>query len=211
MFVIIHNNQVVLGPMRWNRFRFENFLEEEHEISLSLPKSNTDTPLVFSDQLKILPIQTTPNPDYNPRIEMLQGPFWQFTDTHAISSYQVESLTVEAVKNTLKAEAATHRWNRNSSSVELIVANKECKFSTDKDTINLLNNALIASATSFNWKLDPNSWVTLTNTELQIILDAISAHIQTGFDSEYAKIAEIDTATTLNELNSIEIVPVGVI
>jgi hypothetical protein len=211
MFVIVYNNQVVLGPMHWNRFRFENFLEEEYEISLSLPKSNTDTPLVFSDQLKFLPIQTTPNPTYNPRIEMLQGPFWQFTDTHAISSYQVEPLAVEAVKNTLKAEAATHRWNIGNSKIEIIIADKECKFSTDRDTINLLNNALMASATSFNWKLDSNSWVTLTNTELQSILDAISVHIQTGFDSEYTKIAEIDAATTLSELNSIEIVPVGVI
>lgn len=211
MFVIVYNNQVVLGPMRWNRFRFENFLEEEHEISFTLQSSNTDTPLVLSEEFKILPTQTTPNPEHNPRIEMLQGPFWEFTDTHAISSYQVQPLTIEAVKNTLKAEAATHRWNRNSSSIQVPIADKVCKFSTDRDTINLLNNALIASATSFNWKLDPNSWVTLTNTELQIILDAISAHIQTGFDSEYAKIAEIDTATTLNELNSIEIVPVGVI
>lgn len=211
MFVIIHNNQVVLGPMRWNRFRFENFLEEEHEVSFTLPSSNTDTALVLSEEFKILPIQTTPNPDYNSRIEMLQGPFWEFTDTHAISSYQVEPLAIEAVKNTLKAEAATHRWNRNSSSVQVPIADKVYKFSTDRDTINLLNNALIASATSFNWKLDPNSWVTLTNTELQIILDAISAHIQTGFDSEYAKIAEIDAATTLNELNNIEIVPVGLI
>ena len=211
MFVIIHNNQVVLGPMRWNRFRFENFLEEEHEVSFTLPSSNTDTALVLSEEFKILPIQTTPNPEHNPRIEMLHGPFWEFTDTHAISSYQVEPLAFEAVKNTLKAEAATHRWNKENSTVGIIVADKECKFSTDKDTRSLLQNALTASATSFNWKLDPNSWVTLTNTELQIILDAISAHIQTGFDSEYAKIAEIDAANTLNELSSIEIVPAGVI
>lgn len=206
MFVIIHNNFVVLGPMRWNRFRFENFLEEELETTFTLPQSNEDTPVIVSDDIKILPTQGTQDPAYNSKIEMLHGPMWEFTDTHAISSYEVWPMSVEAVKSTLKEQAGSERYNREITTVGVTIAGEVYKFSTNRDTRNVIQNALQASATSFNWKMDRDVWVTLTNTELQAILDAISLHVQSCFDWEFNIIAEINAASTLTELDAIVIV-----
>lgn len=206
MFVIIHNNFVVLGPMRWNRFRFENFLEEELETAFTLQQSNEDTPVIVSDDIKILPTQGTQDPAYNPKIEMLHGPMWEFTDTHAISSYEVWPMRVEAVKSMMKEQAGAERYNREITTVDVTIAGEVHKFSTSRDTRNVIQNALQASATSFNWKMDRDVWVTLTNTELQAILDAISAHVQSCFDWEFNIIAEINAASTLTELDAIVIV-----
>lgn len=207
MFVIVHNNYVVLGPMRWNRFRFENCLEEELETKFTLETRNdAETPVIVSDEIKILPVQGTQDPVYNPKIEMLHGPFWEFTDLVAISSYEVQPMPVEAVQSMLKEQAAAERYNREITTVDVTIAGTVYKFSTNRDTRNVIQNALTSSVSSFNWKLDRDMWVTLTNTELQAILDAITTHVQSCFDWEYSIIAAINASSTLTELDAIVIV-----
>lgn len=207
MFVIVHNNFVVLGPMRWNRFRFENFLEEELETSYTLPQSNdNNSVIVVSDDIKIFPVVGTPDPGHNQKIEMLHGPLWEFTETSAISSYEVLPMPVEAVKNMLKEQTASERYKREIVDVAVKIGDVDCNFSTDRDTRNVIQNALISSPSSFNWKLNRDVWITLTNTELQNILDAIISHVQECFDWEFNKIAEINSCTTLEELNAVIII-----
>lgn len=207
MFVIVHNNYVVLGPMRWNRFRFQNFLKEELEFITELPSNNDAENAIFlSDEIKILAIQTTSNPTYNPKIEMLHGPMWEFTDSVAISSYEVQPIAIDAVKNMLKEQVASERYSREITTVDVTINNTVYKFSTSRDTRNVIQNALTASTSSFNWKMDRDTWVTLTNTELQAILDAITVHVQSCFDWEYSTIAAIDACTTSAELDAIVIV-----
>jgi len=206
MFVIVHNNYVVLGPMRWNRYRFENFLTEELEVTYELPtNNNSEIAITVSDEIKILPVQTTQNPAYNPKIEMLHGPIWEFTDSAAISSYEVHPIAIDAVKNTLKDQVATERYNREITTVDVTINDTVYKFSTSRDTRNVIQNALTASTSSFNWKMDRDTWVTLTNTELQAILDAITVHVQSCFDWEYSTIAAINACTTSAELDAVVI------
>jgi len=192
--------------MRWNRFRFENFLTEEQETTFTLDTNNTDTPVVVSDEIKILPVQTTPNPDYNPKIEMLHGPLWQFTDSVAISSYEVQPINIDAVKNMLKEQVAAERYRRSTLAVDVIIEDTAYKFATDKDTQNTIHRALTSSTNSLNWKINADTWVVLTNTELQLILDTIIAYVQTCFDWEQAKNQEIDSCLTHQELDAVEIV-----
>lgn len=207
MFVIVHNNYVVLGPMRWNRYRFQNFLIEELEVAFDLADRNdAETAITVSDEIKILPVQTTLNPAYNPKIEMLHGPMWEFTDSAAISSYEVQPIAIEAVKNMLKEQVATERYSREITTVDVTINDTVYKFSTSRDTRNVIQNALTASTSSFNWKMDRDTWVTLTNTELQAILDAITVHVQSCFDWEYSTIAAINACTTSAELDAIVIV-----
>jgi hypothetical protein len=205
MFVIVHNNSVVLGPMRWNRHRFENFLAEEIEINYTLP-TNNEIAITILPEVRILPIQTTPNPAYNPKIEMLYGPIWEFTDSSAISSYEVRPIAIDAVKNMLKEQVAGERYFREITTVDVTINDTVYKFSTNRETRNVIQNALTASVSSFNWKMDRDTWVTLTNTELQAILDAITAHVQSCFDWEYSTIAAINACTTSDELDAIVIV-----
>ena len=206
MFIIIHDNQVVLGPMRWNRFRFENFLEEEHEISTTLQDKNENSPVIVSDICKILPIAVTAYPEHNPKIEMLHGPFWDITDELATSSYQVVSMPVDAVKNQLKALTSTERNSREAKWITQTIQGQSIKIDTSKENRNSLIQKLVAITESdtVNWKFGAQ-FLTLTYNEIKDLISALDAHIQTQFDWQLNKIAEIEACETLSELDAIVI------
>ena len=204
MFVIVHNNSVILGPMRWNRFRFENFLVEELEVSTTLPQQNSSV-VTVSDEISIYPIQGSLDPVFNPKIEILHGPFWEFTDSAAISSYQVLSKTVESVKNELKSLAAAERWNRENTQVSVTINDISCDFKTDRETRMVLQNALTSPSDANVWKVAGDTWVTLTKVDLQNILTAVLTHVQASFDWEHSIVTQINAAETLAELDTIQI------
>ena len=206
MFVIVQNNYVVLGPMVWNRFRFQNFLLEECEVTFTLDSRNdSETPVVVSDEIKILPTATSPNPDYNPKTQILHGPFWAYTDSLATSSYQVVDKSVEAVKNELIAVAANQRWIKTSNTVPVTINSTEYKFDTTTQTTSALQQAITANVSSLNWKLK-GEWITLSSSDVSTVYNAIVAHTQTCFDWEHSKVAEINNCTTLAELDALVIV-----
>ena len=206
MFVIVYQNSVILGPMKWNRFRFENtILEDCEEFSATLPDRNDElSPIILSPDIKILPVQGTPEPQYNPKIEMLHGPFWEFSDTVAISSYQIQPIPVDAVKNQLKAVIANKRYLKEISGVNVTVQNIEIKVDTSRDNRNNLiqRYVLMNNTDTLQWKFN-DVWLTLNKEEVGTLVNASTAHIQTQFDWEATKVQEIDNATTLTELDSI--------
>lgn len=209
MFVIVYQNSVILGPMRWNRFRFENTIYEDcEEFSATLPDRNDEmVAITVSDDIKILPVEGTPNPNFNPKIERLNGPFWQFTDTVAISSYVVEPLAIEAVKNQLKAVLANERYRKEIAGVKVTIQNVEVTVDTGRDTKNNLiqKYVLMNDSDTVQWKFN-DTWLTLSKTEVGTLVRAGAEYIQQQFDWEAAMIQEINNATTLEQLDSIVIV-----
>lgn len=203
MFVIVHNNSVILGPMRWNRFRFENVIEEECEFTVSLPNSN-DQPIIVSDNIKILPIQGTQDPEYNSRIEFLNGPFWVFTDTVAIQSFRVESINIEAIKNTMKAQTSAVRWKKETAGIKVIIQGTEVSVTTDRGDRDIFVQKflLMGDSETVQWKF-PEGWLVLTKADLGTIVTAGAQHVQDQFIWEAMKIAEIDACTTHAELAGI--------
>jgi hypothetical protein len=194
--------------MRWNRIRFENFLAEELETFVTLPAKNEDTVITVTEDkeiIKIYPIKESENPSFNSKTEMLHGPIWSFTDTHAISSYEVQKMPVESVKNFMKESLAAERYNRENHTVPVIINGTMYEFSTNKDTRNLIQNALIASQELFKWKINRDVWIDLTNDDLRNILDAIIGHVQSCFDWEYSVLQTIDNSNTHEELDGITI------
>lgn len=205
MFVIVYKESVILGPMRWNRFRFENEIQEECGVSVVLPNRNDELEAIsVDDDIKILPVQGTPDPTFNSKIEMLNGPLWQFTDTHAIMSYRVMSLPIDAVKSQLKEKASSERWNKENSGVNITLNGVEYKFRTDKETRAILQNAS-SNLDSINWKQDADTWLQLSNQDVKGILTQVLQHVQSCFDWEFAKFQEIDACVTHKELDAIVI------
>lgn len=204
MFVIVYNNSVILGPMRWNRFRFENEIKEECDFSAVLPDRNDElTPIVVSDNIKVLPVQGTPDPEYNPKIQFLHGPFWEFTDSAAICSYQVQDYGVEAVKNFLKEQIEQNRWAREVGGCTIAINGVEHKFATDRNTRNILQAHIASGIASVAWKFDRDTWVNFSQQDLQNLLTGIMNHVQGSFDWELSKFSEIDQCQTLQELHDV--------
>ena len=174
MFVIVHDNTVILGPMRWSQYKFQNTIFEECEVSATLSATNDNLdPITVSDNIKILPVQGTQNPEFNPAIEMLNGPFWVFTDTVATMSYRVESLPLDAAKNFLKDRVAGERRKKEKAGKKVTLNGVEYNFDTDRET---------------------------TQAEVQTVLNAVLAYVQTCFDWEYTKLQDINNCTTLDQV-----------
>jgi hypothetical protein len=211
MFVIVYQNSVILGPMRWNRFRFENTIFEDcEEFFVTLADRNDDlTPVIVSEDIKILPVQGTPSPEHNSKIEMLHGPFWEFTDNMAISSYTVLPIPVDAVKNQLKAVLANERYNKEVAGTTFTIQNTVITIDTARDTRNNLiqQYVLMNESDTVQWKFR-ETWLTLTKVEVGEIVRAGANYIQTQFQWEANLIVEISNATTLEDLASIVIVEV---
>jgi hypothetical protein len=64
MFVITHNNNVILGPMKWNARRFSEVIQDDCEVTIVLPLEN-DSYYEVNDEIKIWPVQETIRPEYN--------------------------------------------------------------------------------------------------------------------------------------------------
>lgn len=208
MFVIAYNNSVILGPMRWNRIRFQNEIFEECEVQATLPDRNdNNNVIVVNEEIKIYPVVDGPGAPFNPKIEMLAGPYWEYTNTDAIRTYQVVPKPIDLVKGELKNLVASERWRKEISGVKVTVQNIEVTADTnrgDRD-IFIQKFLLMNENDTVTWKF-PETWLNLTKTDLGQIVAAGAAHVQNAFEWEAALVNQIGNCTTLEELDAIVII-----
>jgi len=203
MFLITHNNNVILGPMKYNARRFTEVIEDDCEITVTLPLTN-DSYYEVNDEIKIYPVQGTPNPEYNSKTEYLHGPFYTYVDGVAISSMVVEQLPLSAAQNFVKQEAANVRWTKQNSGVKVTLNNVEYTFATDLETKSTFHQYITSNLESVNWKVNQDTWIVLSKSDIQTVFNSIVSHVQSAFDWEAAKLSEI-VATTHETLPTISL------
>jgi hypothetical protein len=205
MFVIVYEGRVILGPMVWNARRFSEVINEDTGVSVILDLRNDEQTMVeINTHIKIYPVTNEPNPEYNTRTQYLHGPFWTFTDTHAVASMTVESYPLEAIQNFLRQECADKRWNKLHSGIEVEINGNTYKFPTDPLTRMSFHHYATSNLTTVNWKIDQNTWIELSSEQISLIFNKIVEHFQTSFDWESTKNNEISLAT-LETIESIVI------
>lgn len=208
MFVIIYNNSVILGPMKWNKVRFQNVILEECEVETILPISNGNfEPITINEEIKILPVQYAETPPLNQKIEMLNGPYWEFTPTHAIASYIVQSLPIDMVKGNLKAKLADERWKKEIKGIKVTIQSIEITVDTNRGTRDIFvqQYLLMGESDIVTWKF-PETWLNLTKSDLGLIVATGAAYVKGVFEWEADLVGQIDACTTLAELDAIVIV-----
>lgn len=206
MFVLVHQGYVILGPFIWSRKKFEEALEEDLEIIHALPdKMELNVPYTIDENTKIYSVAPGTDVPHNPRIEARHGPFWTFTDTHAVYHFEPLLLELQAAKNLLMLEVAAERWRKENLGVKVTIQGTEYSFASDRDTRNILLNALNSSLNELNWKVNSTTWLTLTSSDIQTILQTILTYVQTCFDWEKTTIETIQSFTTHQQLVDIVI------
>lgn len=208
MFIIKHNDQVVLGPMKWNKYRFEAVLLEDHEITAVLDQTNEPETMVTVDaNTTIYPVAGTPDPVFNPKTEFLHGPFYTYTNGIAYSSYTVEPLTLEAIRSNLNYAITLERYTHEIKGVKVTIQAQEVTVDTSREGRNIFVQALLLmpANSTLNWKF-PEGWLTLTNAELGAAVQAGVTHVQAAFDWEAAKLTEIASTTTAAELDAVVLI-----
>jgi hypothetical protein len=203
MFVIVYNGNVILGPMPWNARRFSEVIDEECGVStLFNLKNDEETVVEVNSEITVYPVTSETNPPYNTRTEYLNGPYWTFTDTHAISSMRVETYPIEGIRNFLRQEIADKRWKKQHSGVEVEIEGTIYRFPTDPLTRVSFHHYLTSGVTTVNWKIDQYTWIQLTDEHISKIFNKIVEHFQSSFEWESNKNDEI-TSATIETINSI--------
>jgi hypothetical protein len=196
MFIIKYKDSVILGPMVWRQLRFIDAIKEECEIEASLPATNVGYYEV-NDDIKIWPVN--PNPQevqvYNPMIEYLHGPIWDCNEGIATPSYTVEKLPLLASQNFFKQKAGTIRWEKQNSGVKVTLNDVEYTFATDLETKSIFHQYITSDLESVNWKINQDTWIVLSKSDIQTVFNSIVNHVQAAYDWEVAKLSEIVNST----------------
>jgi hypothetical protein len=207
MFVIVNNNFVIWGPKNWNKLSFEDVLRSDLEIEYTLETRNdSGNAVVIDANTSILKVVPLPWSEFNQKTERLNGPYWNFYEDRAEMYFEVEPKPIEFVKQELKAKIADKRWQVENAGFTANVQNTTVTIDTSRDGRQMFFNTYMAmgDVETITWKF-PETWLTINKLELGGIVLGGKAHIQAAFDWESSKADEIDSATTLEELDAIDV------
>lgn len=219
-YVIVNHEQsnfIMLGPIQWNARYFSAVITDEIDEETVITKSQEDSvPLSFhSGSIGIYRCYTVHEDLLNPKIHQHGSPIWTFFEEpeiidgvsyHAKATYPVVSKNVDVVKRELKDAVSAERWNRENKGVVLNIQGQEvwCDTARGNRDIFMQKYLLMGENDVVKWKF-PSAWIDLTKSDLGYIVSAGTSYIQDQFNWESATVAEIDAATTVEELDSIVI------
>jgi hypothetical protein len=206
LYVLIDGQYVVNGPREWNARSFQNTLSDDYEINYVLPQQKTDMePIVISDTLRILGASLT-YPNYNPKIEYCDGPYWTYDNDFAAGTFEVKDQPIDLVKSTLKGIVASNRYNTEVAGTTANVQNVMVSVDTSRTNRNTYINAynLMNDTDTVNWKFS-EGWLVLTKEEMLTVVSTGADYINSQFEWESSKVQEIDNCTTLEELNNVDL------
>lgn len=205
MYALVYKERVINGPREWNKYQFEGALEKEginYQVGRSAPPE-AQIPIVINSDAKILYARYE-YPEHNPRTESLDGPYWQFTNTEAIGSFNVGYQPIAYIRLNLKAALSDNRWKREVEGVDVTIQNTTVRVSTAREDRNQFEILRAAGSSNVSWKFG-DVWLTLTSNDIATLADAVFNHVQAAFDWEKTVCDEIDAAQTPQELEVIDV------
>lgn len=201
-----NSTSVILGPMPWRISYFQDVITDELEINFKVPSSNpTGEAIIINDSVKIVPVKDFgPTREYNRKIECLQGPYYNFYEDRAEIYWIPIDKNIDIVKSELKQTVASNRYNDEIKGTTVNIQNEEIFVLTDRNERSIYLQAYQLGKDGVSWKFE-NKFLTLSNSDLGLIVNSIANHVQSVFDWEANKFNEINSALTLEQLDSISL------
>jgi len=205
MYVLIHKDRVLVGPMGWNLGMFEGALQRIN-ILATLPRTDPETlPLVIDDDTRITYARMI-IPTHNELTETYYGPFWDFSGDVTVGNYEIKPREIPQIQEILIRRAADIRYQKEISGVKLTVQNIEVTVDTSRETRDnyAKHYLLMGDSNTINWKFR-EGWLTMSKAELATVVQACNNHVQNAFNWEKNKVDEITSKTTAEDLMSVEL------
>ena len=208
LYALVRNNQIQVGPRSWNRGFFLDYLEEENLDFKLVPRKEQIEP-VITDEWKLLPVTEVEYPELDGIYEQLVGPFWTIHEDYITGSYTKTDSELNGVKGTLKNTVATNRYLVETGKLEYTFSDGQVvELYTEREERMIYLNTLQAlpDGMTVSFKFKNGIFRTgVTKQQLQEIVNLGMMHIASTFEWESGKVAEIENATTKEELKSIEL------
>lgn len=206
MYVLVHNDRVLVGPRDWNRAMFDGALEKL-KIKFVLPlRDPQELPIIIDDDTYVTNASLT-IPYHNEKIESYHGPYWDFTNKKvAVGTYQIQERPIGSIREIIRNLAAAERYRRETSGIRITIQDAEVFIDTSREGRNIFvqANSMMGNDDTINWKFSER-WLTLNKNDMNTIISAINQHIQSAFNWEKLKIEESELAETAAELDAIVI------
>jgi hypothetical protein len=207
MYALIHNSQLILGPIKYN-YRLINSELEELEIDKKVsPRDYENTPIHFDNETSLVPaVQIIP--EYDSRFSGVGNFTWEIIRENDIPvrvemTYEIGDKTLEQIKAEYKSQVAPIRREKENILIDIDLNGTIVTISTDRDERISLVSKLVASPGPHNFKFYGDNWVQITTAELEYIISQIDLKVQEAFDWELSKIQEIDACVTGEEVYSV--------
>lgn len=205
MFVLVHSDRVLVGPMGWNRAMFDGNLEKLN-IQFTLPRAEPDVlPLVINENTVIKRVEFD-YPTYNQKTEYLEGPYWDHSKDVARATYVVKPQPVESVQAALKQVVAENRWKQEVAGTKVTIQGTEVTVDTSRGNRDIFvqKYLLLPENGTVGWKF-PEAWLTLTKAELGEVVAAGAKHVEDSFKWEAQVSYVIDSCKTLEDLDAVKL------
>lgn len=205
-YVLVNIGQVINGPRAWNYRSFESTLLDDLQIEYSLPMSKDDEDIITINGTTVIYPAELVYQNCNQKTEYLHGPFWDFSSGKAIGTFEIVQHPLEVIKLALKAKVAENRWLKEIKGIKVTVQGVELDISTNRGErdIFIQKYLLLGDSETIQWKFG-NTWLTLTKSDLSLIVSSINQHVQDQFDWEITKHSEIDAATLHEGLDAVDL------
>lgn len=206
MYAITENDNIILGPVNWNHRFFNSVIEDDTGVVVNItPDTKNNLPFEF-ENIKIRPVQIINEELRNPKIQKLNGPFWTFYPDRAEAKWIVIDKPIELVKYELSNSITNERYNKETAGFKTTIQGQEVFIDTSRGNRDIFFQKLLMmeDTDTVNWKF-PETWLTLTKSDLGTIVQLGANHIQSCFDWEVQKLTEINNCTTLEELDQIDL------
>lgn len=204
MYALVHNNQIVVGPRPWSTIFFSKWLSDNLNFE-NLILNEAQVPIIIDANTKILRVTALDVPEGNSKIQQLAGPFWTINSTNITGRYELADKDIDTVKAELKGIIAAKRYEKEIGGVNL---GDGTVIRTDPESQAKLTGAWARVQQKTNVEIDwkgANGWVKLKKADVEGLADLIGTHVQSCFSMEKQKHELIDAATTLQELDSINL------
>ena len=213
-FALVHDNQLILGPIGFNVRMINSELEELELDDRVSSQSYSQVPIHFSDGLTHLVPATKIIPDHDSKYHNVGNFNWEIVedieDDIAVEVrfvYPINDKTLEQIKGEYKVGVKPERQRRENTSIEVTINNSTITVSTDRENRLALIAKYIAGPGPHNFKFDNGTWLEITTEDLQTIIQAVDLKVQETYDWELAKLQEIDACETKEAVYGVEIVP----
>ncbi len=205
MYVIVHGERVISGPMEWNRAMFDHSLTSVG-VNFSLPRlafPDEELPFVIDENTKIMRAELV-TPEHNEKIESTHGPYWDFSTGIAVGTYGIKTKDLGPIREYIKTRIAAIRYDKETSGKNITINGSEVFINTNRDARNVYAQRYLAMADSdtVNWKFG-ETWLTLSKADINTIIIECQNHVQSAFDWEKSKCDLIDAANTPEDLDAI--------
>lgn len=210
MYALIHDSQLLLGPIKFN-YRFINADLEDNEIEERIgPRDYENIPLEINSNTFLLEAVLN-QPEYDERSQVLRYTNWGLIDIDGIQkaqfNYESVDKSLEQIKDEYKQLLPNVRRAKENQYITVTIDNTVVLVSTSRDQRTQFINKLSSLGTDpVMYKFDNGTWVSVTKTDIEYIVQQIDAKVQEAFDWEYSKIQEIDNCTTKEEVFNVVIV-----